>query len=232
MSNIISPQIRAARALLGITAQKLADLSKVSVATIRRFEADPSRRPFEANLATIQSALEAAGIVFIPDGAEGGPGVRLAAKPDRYAGLPFKVFEVSDPETGKPFRWGVVRLDPNDSAWTRCAVVTFPRHDEARSTEQVMQDYTDFMAEHPRLLLDAAFARLEGRRKPRHPGAIEYWYVYQPENVIPGVPEYLQRLLLDWRGDDVTLRDWSDALPAQQFCAFAGIDWAAYDDAP
>ena len=74
---IISEQIRAARQLLRITADDLAGLSGVGVATIRRYELmtgvpSGNARSVEA----IQQALEAAGIEFIgvPDDR---PGVRL-----------------------------------------------------------------------------------------------------------------------------------------------------------
>ena len=74
---IISEQIRAARQLLRITANDLALLSGVGVATIRRYELmsgvpSGNARSVEA----IQQALESAGIEFIgsPDDR---PGVRL-----------------------------------------------------------------------------------------------------------------------------------------------------------
>jgi transcriptional regulator with XRE-family HTH domain len=74
---IISEQIRAARQLVKITAEDLAKLSGVGVATIRRFELmsgvpSGNARSIEA----IQKALESAGIEFIgsPDDR---PGVRL-----------------------------------------------------------------------------------------------------------------------------------------------------------
>ena len=74
---IISEQIRAARQLLRITADELADLSGVGVATIRRYELmsgvpSGNARSVEA----IQQALENAGVEFIgsPDDR---PGVRL-----------------------------------------------------------------------------------------------------------------------------------------------------------
>jgi transcriptional regulator with XRE-family HTH domain len=74
---IISEQIRAARQLVKITAEDLARLSGVGVATIRRFELmsgvpSGNARSIEA----IQKALEIAGVEFIgsPDDR---PGVRL-----------------------------------------------------------------------------------------------------------------------------------------------------------
>jgi transcriptional regulator with XRE-family HTH domain len=74
-------QIRAARATLDWTAQKLADLSEISLATIQRAERDSGAvRMTAANTNAIRRTLEAAGIEFIePNG--GGPGVRLRENP-------------------------------------------------------------------------------------------------------------------------------------------------------
>ena len=72
---IRSPQCRAARALLGINQDQLADASKISKRTIGSFETG-ERLPTSANLAAIRSALEVAGVEFIPENG-GGAGVRL-----------------------------------------------------------------------------------------------------------------------------------------------------------
>jgi transcriptional regulator with XRE-family HTH domain len=74
---IISEQIRAARQLLRITADELANLSGVGVATIRRYELmtgvpSGNARSVEA----IQQALEARGVEFVGT-PEDRPGVRL-----------------------------------------------------------------------------------------------------------------------------------------------------------
>lgn len=74
---IISEQIRAARQLLRITADDLANLSGVGVATIRRYELmtgvpSGNARSVEA----IQQALEAGGVEFVGT-PEDRPGVRL-----------------------------------------------------------------------------------------------------------------------------------------------------------
>ena len=86
---IISEQIRAARQLVKITADELAVLSGVGVATIRRFELmtgvpSGNARSIEA----IQNALESVGIEFIGT-PEDGPGVRLASK--KAANYPSKI---------------------------------------------------------------------------------------------------------------------------------------------
>lgn len=70
-------QLRAARALLRMPADRLAELAGVSLVTIRRAEAqDGPVRMMPANQEAIRRALEAAGVEFIPENG-GGPGVRL-----------------------------------------------------------------------------------------------------------------------------------------------------------
>lgn len=74
---ITSAQIRAARQMIKITANELADLSGIGVATIRRFELmDGVPSGNARSLQAIQEALEALNIEFIgtPDNC---PGVRL-----------------------------------------------------------------------------------------------------------------------------------------------------------
>jgi DNA-binding transcriptional regulator YiaG len=77
---ITGAQIRAARALLGWTSQRLADASSVHYATISRAEqADgvPSIRA--TTLGQIESTLISAGVMFLDPGdtRSGGHGVRL-----------------------------------------------------------------------------------------------------------------------------------------------------------
>lgn len=86
MSNLTGSQIRAARAALGWSIETLAERSLISARTIKRMEAGndiPSSTA--ANLNTIQTTLEAAGIEFI--GSPGDrPGVRIGLPklmPDR-----------------------------------------------------------------------------------------------------------------------------------------------------
>jgi transcriptional regulator with XRE-family HTH domain len=76
---MISPaQIRAARALIGISQTDLADMAGVGVATIRRIEAAPGRASGNAlTLVRLQKALDAKGVLFIEQDDKHGPGVRL-----------------------------------------------------------------------------------------------------------------------------------------------------------
>ncbi len=78
---ITAAQLRAARALLGIDQQTLADLSGVSVPTIQRMEASQGNvRGVIDTLIKVVEALNAAGIELLGDNAKsdgGGRGVRF-----------------------------------------------------------------------------------------------------------------------------------------------------------
>ena len=78
---ITAPQLRAARALIGIDQRQLADRAGLSVPTIQRMEAsDGVIRSNVDSLMKLIAALDAAGIELIADGADipsGGRGVRL-----------------------------------------------------------------------------------------------------------------------------------------------------------
>jgi len=78
---ITSGQMRAARALLGLDQRALAELSGLSLPTIQRMEAsDGVIRGNVDSLVKLTSALSAAGVELIGDGAvsrDGGRGVRL-----------------------------------------------------------------------------------------------------------------------------------------------------------
>ena len=75
---LTSPQIKAARALLGWSQPALAQASGLSLPTIVRMESKlgPGRSS-AANVESVQVALEAAGITFLESTNESGPGVRL-----------------------------------------------------------------------------------------------------------------------------------------------------------
>jgi transcriptional regulator with XRE-family HTH domain len=82
---ITAGQVRAARALLGLDQRGLAELSGLSLPTIQRMEAsDGVIRGNVDSLMKLTSALSAAGVALIDDGAVSGPGgrgVRLAKVP-------------------------------------------------------------------------------------------------------------------------------------------------------
>jgi transcriptional regulator with XRE-family HTH domain len=79
MKNIISvEQIKAARHLLGWDQTKLALAAGLGIATVRRIEAVPGPADnSNKSVQKMQSALETAGIQFIPPSQKGGAGVRL-----------------------------------------------------------------------------------------------------------------------------------------------------------
>jgi len=81
---ITGPQIRAARALLGIDQRELARLSGLSVPTIQRMEAcEGSVRAVVDSLEKVMNALSTAGVELIVEGAPSqgaGLGVRLLKK--------------------------------------------------------------------------------------------------------------------------------------------------------
>lgn len=78
---ITAPQLRAARALLGIDQRRLAELSGLSVPTIQRMEASEAMiRGNVDSLMKLIGALEAAGVELIGEGMPStgaGRGVRL-----------------------------------------------------------------------------------------------------------------------------------------------------------
>jgi len=68
-------QCRAARGLLNLNQDKLAELASVSSVTVRNFENEKSS-PQRATLEVMRRALESAGVIFVEENGEG-PGVRL-----------------------------------------------------------------------------------------------------------------------------------------------------------
>lgn len=60
-------QCKAARALAGMSQQELAEAAEVAVATLAAFE-QGKRKPYKRTLNAMQSALEARGVTFTPDG--------------------------------------------------------------------------------------------------------------------------------------------------------------------
>ena len=72
-------QLRAARALTGLSQTEVAEAAGVSIPTLKRAEAGGPIKVAEETIAAIAKALEKAGIAFIPENG-GGPGVRLAKR--------------------------------------------------------------------------------------------------------------------------------------------------------
>lgn len=71
-------QIKAARTLIGWGQDTLSEKADVPLSTIKRIEAsDRDSLPASANAAKIETALTAAGIIFISADDNGGVGVRL-----------------------------------------------------------------------------------------------------------------------------------------------------------
>jgi transcriptional regulator with XRE-family HTH domain len=75
MTDLTPAQCRAARGLIDLTQQQLAEASRVGLSTVKAFEAGRTA-PMTNNLAAIRTALEAAGVEFIAGKGEGA-GVRL-----------------------------------------------------------------------------------------------------------------------------------------------------------
>ena len=76
-------QIKAARALVGISQVELANRVGLSPATIKRIEVSVDELRFKVDtMLRIKQALEECGVVFIDSDEDHGPGVRLA---DRHA---------------------------------------------------------------------------------------------------------------------------------------------------
>ncbi len=85
---ITGPQMRAARALLGIDQKTLAELAGLSVPTIQRMEASTGNvRGVVDSLTKVVAAFELAGAELIGEGSvstAGGRGVRLKVPPARH----------------------------------------------------------------------------------------------------------------------------------------------------
>ncbi|PZU87138.1 MAG: hypothetical protein DI528_07950 [Shinella sp.] len=82
-------QIRAARALLGITVDQLSAKSGISAFLILQTEAEEQANVDPSTLHTLKLALQASGIMFLGDGDSppGGVGVRFAERDDEDDGV-------------------------------------------------------------------------------------------------------------------------------------------------
>ena len=70
-------QIRAARALAGLSQEDLATKAGIGIATLRRIEGSDDIAGTAQTLARIERALDMAGVMLIEQDAKTGPGVRL-----------------------------------------------------------------------------------------------------------------------------------------------------------
>ena len=76
-ASMVTPaQLRAARALVGWSREDLANKSGVGAGTIKDFELNCSD-PKQGTVQKWRRALEAAGVQFIDEDVNGGPGLRL-----------------------------------------------------------------------------------------------------------------------------------------------------------
>ena len=69
-------QLRAARALTGLTQAEVAEAAGISIPTLKRAEAGGPIKVADDTIATIAKALEKAGVEFIAENG-GGAGVRM-----------------------------------------------------------------------------------------------------------------------------------------------------------
>ncbi|MBY4640512.1 helix-turn-helix domain-containing protein [Gluconacetobacter entanii] len=93
-SGLTPKHVRAARALLAWSQQDLAKAAKVGTSTVADFERG-SRTPVANNAQAIRSALETAGIRFLPTGAVIGPPVSMFTSSDR-SGTPVRWVDADD----------------------------------------------------------------------------------------------------------------------------------------
>lgn len=74
---VTSAQLRAGRALLGLSQAEVAGRACLSLNTIKLAEAEGEAHASEAALAAIRVALEDQGVIFLEAAGGEGPGVRL-----------------------------------------------------------------------------------------------------------------------------------------------------------
>lgn len=100
---LTSEQLRAARALVRWEQSRLADTANVSVETVKRLERmDGSLNSTRvATLNALRGALEAAGVVFIPENG-GGAGVRLKTRAEQIKGVDDQIEALEGHIAGMP----------------------------------------------------------------------------------------------------------------------------------
>src|SRR5690348_7904105 len=93
-SDLTPRHIKAARALLAWSQQDLAKAAKVATSTVADFERG-QRTPVANNAQAIRTALESAGIRFLPTGAVIGPAVSVITRSNR-PGAPIRWVSAED----------------------------------------------------------------------------------------------------------------------------------------
>lgn len=68
---MVGNQLRAARSLIGLSQAQVAALSGLSVPTVKRAEGQAAISASADAIAAIRAALEAAGVVFLPENGNG-----------------------------------------------------------------------------------------------------------------------------------------------------------------
>lgn len=82
-SQLTGAQLRAARALLSLSGEELAERTHLGLSTIRRAEAiDGPVGLTRANTVLLRMTLVSLGVEFVEEDKRGGVGVRFALKPD------------------------------------------------------------------------------------------------------------------------------------------------------
>jgi DNA-binding XRE family transcriptional regulator len=107
-SDLTPKHVRAARALLAWSQQDLAKAAKVATSTVADFERG-SRTPVANNALAIRTALEAAGIRFLPTGAVIGPAVSMFPQSGK-PGTPVRWVNADDLENWAGMTDGPVSL--------------------------------------------------------------------------------------------------------------------------
>jgi hypothetical protein len=95
---ITSAQIRAARALLDVTIDRLCQESGVAALLILQMEADRAHEAMPQHYAAVQSALERLGVRFLQPGENGpgGEGLRLSARAEEDGLRPEELSAAND----------------------------------------------------------------------------------------------------------------------------------------
>jgi transcriptional regulator with XRE-family HTH domain len=154
---VISAQIRAARALLNWSQERLAKTAGVGATTVRDIESQ--RRPTDtAAMRQLRRAFENAGVGFVFGAADGGPGVRLVAGQPHLIGQP------------KMTKWGGLHFEV---VWQGRKIDVFVAYEVVAgfggfSRRQPDAAYVNVFENHRAKILDAADKALTAGRIDPH----------------------------------------------------------------